>query len=326
MLLFVQVAGGLVLLLAGGEWLVRGAVSLAGRMGVSPLIIGLSVVAAGTSAPELFVSLISALEDKPAIAIGNVVGSNIANLLLVLGAAALIWPVIVRRSIIRWDGLVLVVATIVFGLLTVGGTIDRIYGIVMTAGLIAYLHVSYRIDRKNTRVRNEIEGEVAELGRDRAPWLIAVLMIAGFVGVIAGSELLVDGAVGIAANAGLSETAIGVTLVAIGTSLPELAAAIAAARNRQTELALGNVIGSCIFNILAIIGIVSAIKPLAVPDEILSFDLWTMGGVTLAFVALALAKPRLGRTIGVAMLLCYAAYIVAQFTGLSAMPTMHRPA
>ena len=326
MLLVAEVAGGLVLLYYGGEWLVRGAVSLADRSGASPLIIGLSVVAAGTSAPEFFVSLISALEDKPAIAIGNVVGSNIANLLLVLGAAALIWPVIVRRTIILWDGRVLIAATIVFCALASLGEFDRIVGVVMAGGLVAYLYWSYRLDRKNTRARLEIEEEVAELGRDRAPWLIAVLLTAGFAGVIAGSELLVDGAVGIAANAGLSETAIGVTLVAIGTSLPELAAAIAAARNRQTELALGNVIGSCIFNILAIIGIVSAIEPLAVPEEILSFDLWAMGGVTLAFVALALAKPRLGRTIGVAMLLCYAAYIVAQFTGLSAMPTIYRPA
>ena len=317
---------GLALLYWGGEWLVRGAVSLAGRLGVSPLIIGLSVVAAGTSAPELSVSLISALENKPAIAIGNVVGSNVANILLVLGAAALIWPIIVRKSIFRWDGPVLIAATAVFCALAGSGEIGRVAGVLMALGLIVYLALSYRLDRKDMLARREIEEEVAELSGDRGPRWIAGYLIAGFVGVIVGAEFLVFGAAGIAADFGISETVIGVTLVAIGTSLPELATAVAAARNRHTELALGNVIGSCIFNILAIIGIVSIVRPLAVPDEILTFDLWVMGGVTIGFVALALAAPRLGRTLGAIMLLCYAAYIVSQFTGLSAMPTMYRPA
>ena len=325
-LLIAEVAGGLVLLYFGGEWLVRGAVSLANRSGASPLVIGLSVVAAGTSAPEFFVSLISALEDKPAIAVANVVGSNVANVLLVLGTAALIWPVVVRRSIIRWDGTVLIAATVVFCALASFGEIGRIVGALMASGLVVYLIQSYRLDRKDTLARREIEEEVAELGRDYGPWWIAVLLAAGFAGVIVGAELLVFGAAGIAAGFGLSETVIGVTLVAVGTSLPELATAIAAARHRHTELALGNVIGSCIFNILAIIGLVSAVRPLAVPEEILAFDLWVMGGVTLGFIALTRAMPRLGRTIGAIMLLCYAAYIVSQFTGLSAMPAMYRPA
>ena len=325
-LLIAEVAGGLVLLYFGGEWLVRGAVSLADRSGASPLVIGLSVVAAGTSAPEFFVSLISALEDKPAIAIANVVGSNVANILLVLGTAAMIWPVVVRKNFVRWDGPFLIAATVVFCGLASMGEIGRIAGVLMVLGLGAYLIWSYRLDRKDTRARREIEEEVAELGRDYGPWWIAGLLVAGFAGVIAGAELLVFGAAGIAADFGFSETVIGVTLVAVGTSLPELATAVAAARNRHTELALGNVIGSCIFNILAIIGIVSAVRPLAVPEEILAFDLWVMGGATLGFIGLAAVTPRLGRTIGVIMLLCYAAYIVSQFTGLSAMPAMYRPA
>ncbi len=326
MLYLVEVAGGLALLLGGGELLVRGAVSLANRSGASPLIIGLSVVAAGTSAPELFVSLVSVLEDKPAIAIGNVVGSNIANILLVLGTAALIWPVVVRRSVIRWDGPVLIAATVVFCALASLGEIGRFAGVLMALGLTVYLAWSYRLDRRDAQARREIEEEVAELGGEYGSWRIAAYLVAGFVGVIVGAELLVFGAAGIAAGFGISETVIGVTLVAIGTSLPELATAVAAARNRHTELALGNVIGSCIFNILAIIGIVAAVRPIAVPDEVLTFDLWIMGGVTLAFIALVWATPRLGWTIGAIMLLCYAAYIVSQFTGLSAMPAMYRPA
>ncbi len=326
MLLVAEVVGGLVLLYFGGEWLVRGAVSLADRSGASPLIIGLSVVAAGTSAPELFVSLISVVEDKPAIAIGNVIGSNIANILLVLGMAALIWPVVARKSVIRWDSPVLIAATVVFCALASLGEIGRIFGLLMVLGLVAYLARSYRLDRKDLQARREIEEEVVELGGAFGPWRIAVYLIAGFAGVIAGAEFLVFGAAGLAAGFGISETVIGVTLVAVGTSLPELATAVAAARNRHTELALGNVIGSCIFNLLAIIGIVSIVRPLAVPDEVLAFDLWIMGGVTLGFIALVRATPRLGRTIGAIMLLCYAAYIVSQFTGLSAMPAMYRPA
>ena len=325
-LLIAEVAGGLVLLYYGGEWLVRGAVSLADRSGASPLIIGLSVVAAGTSAPELFVSLVSVWENKPAIAIGNVVGSNIANILLVLGMAALIWPVVARKSVFRWDGPVLIAATVLFCVLARVGEIGRPAGIFMILCLGAYLWRSYRLDRKDMQARREIEEEVAELGGDYGPRWIAVYLIAGFAGVIAGAEFLVFGASGIAAGFGVSEAVIGVTLVAVGTSLPELATAVAAARNRHTELALGNVIGSCIFNILAIIGVVSIVRPLAVPEEILAFDLWVMGGVTLGFIGLAAATPRLGRTIGAIMLLCYVAYIVSQFTGLSAMPAMYRPA
>ena len=325
-LLAAEAVLGLALLYLGGEWLVRGAVSLAGRLGVSPLIIGLSVVAAGTSAPELFVSLVSVLENKPAIAIGNVVGSNIANFLLALGVAALFWPVMVRRSVVRWDGRILIVATVVFCILASMGEIGRFPGILMVLGLLAYLYWSYRLDRKNMQARLEIEEEVAELGRDYGPWTIAGLLFAGFAGVIGGAELLVIGAAGIAADAGVSETVIGVTLVAVGTSLPELATAVAAARNRHTELALGNVVGSCIFNILAIIGIVAIVRPLAVPEEVVAFDLWVMGGITLGFIALAQATSRLGRTIGAIMLVCYVVYIVSQFTGLSAMPAMYRPA
>ncbi|MCY4189844.1 MAG: calcium/sodium antiporter [Rhodospirillaceae bacterium] len=322
MLLAAQIVGGLALLFLGGEWLVRGAVSLASLFKVSPLIIGLSVIAAGTSAPELFVSLVSALEGRPGIAIGNVVGSNVANILLVLGASALIWPVVVRRSVVRRDGLALIAATAVFCLLAIGGKIDRHFGIAMLILLFAYLYASYLAELKGTQTLSKIEEDVAELNGDRPVWLISVFLIGGFVGVIMGSNLLVEGAVGVATNAGVSETVIGVTLVALGTSLPELAASIAAARSRHTELALGNVIGSCIFNLLAIVGVVSTTISLDVPKEVVDFDLWVMACITVAFIAVSFLALRLGRAVGLGMLLLYGAYIAAQFAGLSAIPTM----
>ncbi len=322
MQLAAQIVGGLALLFLGGEWLVRGAVSLASRFKVSPLIIGLSVIAAGTSAPELFVSLVSALEGRPGIAIGNVVGSNVANILLVLGASALIWPVVVRRRVVRRDGLALIAATAVFCLLAIGGKIDRHFGIAMLILLFAYLYASYLAELKDARTLSKIEEEVAEMDDDRPVWLISVFLIGGFGGVIMGSNLLVEGAVGVATDAGVSETVIGVTLVALGTSLPELAASIAAARNRHTELALGNVIGSCIFNLLAIVGVVSTTISLDVPEEVVAFDLWVMTGITAAFIAVSFLAPRLGRAVGLGMLLLYGAYIAAQFAGLSAMPAM----
>lgn len=320
MLIFAQVVGGLLLLFFGGELLVRAAVALARKLGVSPLIIGMSVVAAGTSAPELVVSLVAAFEDAPGIAVGNVVGSNIANLLLVIGAAGLIYPLKRHKQSIYRDGSVLIGATIVFVLLCAHGQIDRWHGVVMLLLLVAYLVGSYVVDRRDQKAAAEIAAEVAELASDsEALWLTLTKLALGVAGVTFGSEILVNGAVTVARHAGLSDTTIGITLVAVGTSLPELAASIIAARNRHTDVALGNAVGSCTFNLLAIMGTVAVVHPIPVPEQILQFDLWVMLGVTLGFIALALAVAQIGRLLAAIFLCLYIAYTVSQFVGVSAL-------
>ncbi|MEQ8696674.1 MAG: calcium/sodium antiporter [Bauldia litoralis] len=321
MIPFLQIAGGLLLLFFGGEALVRGSVGLARRLGVRPLVIGLTVVAAGTSAPEMVVSLIAGLEGQPGIAVGNVVGSNVANLLLVLGAAALVYPLRNSRATAFRDGSILIGASIVFALLALSGTIERWHGVIMVSLIVLYLIGCYHVDKRSETARRELEEEVQELEKAaKSDWIIATLLVLGGAGIGFGSDQLVDGAVTVASAAGVSPTVIGVTLVALGTSLPELAASIAAARQRHVDLAVGNVIGSCIFNLFAIMGTVSIVVPIEVPAEIVNFDLWVMLIITAAFVIASAFMPRFGRRAGALALVLYALYIVAQFAGWSGMP------
>ena len=318
--MFLEVAGGLVLLLFGGEFLVRGAVALADRLGVSHLVIGLTVVAAGTSAPELVVCLIAALEGSPGIAVGNVIGSNIANILLILGVAGLICVLPVNRRSLYRDGSVAIFAAILLAVISMTGTIERWHGFLMLVCLVAYLGFCYRSDRRSRKAQASIDVEIEELaGKDRRLWLLLLYLFGGLAGVLVGSELLVQGATEVARAAGVSEAIIGLTLVALGTSLPELATGIIAARHKHTDLALGNVLGSNIFNILAIMGVVAVTQPLAVPAEIIAFDLWAMLGVTIAFLAVAFLARRIGRPVAVVFLFAYAAYILALYAGVSAL-------
>ena len=320
MILFLKVAGGLILLLYGGDFLVRGAVALADRLGVSHLLIGLTVIAAGTSAPELLVCLIAVLDGAPGIAVGNVVGSNIANILLILGAAGLICALPSNRRSLQRDGLVAVMATILFAVMSTGGTIERWHGILMMVCLVIYIGFCYRSDRRSKTAQASINAEIKELrGGDQRIWLMAVKLLGGLVAVLIGSDLLVSGATGVARAAGISEAIIGLTLVALGTSLPELATAVAAARQKHTDIALGNVLGSNIFNVLAIMGIVATVKPVAVPEEIVTFDIWAMVGVTVGFVGLALMVRHIGRAVAVVFLLMYSSYVVALYLGISVM-------
>ena len=318
--MFLEVAGGLLLLLFGGEFLVRGAVALADRLGVSHLVIGLTVVAAGTSAPELVVCLIAALEGSPGIAVGNVIGSNIANILLILGVAGLICVLPVNRRSLYRDGSVAIFAAILLAVISMTGTIERWHGFLMLVCLVAYLGFCYRSDRRSRKAQASIDVEIEELaGKDRRLWLLLLYLFGGLAGVLVGSELLVQGATEVARAAGVSEAIIGLTLVALGTSLPELATGIIAARHKHTDLALGNVLGSNIFNILAIMGVVAVTQPLAVPAEIIAFDLWAMLGVTIAFLAVAFLARRIGRPVAVVFLFAYAAYILALYAGVSAL-------
>lgn len=316
---YVQVLAGLVLLLLGGEFLVRSAVALADRLGMSPLFIGLTIVAFGTSAPEMVVSLIAVLEGAPAIAVGNVVGSNIANILLILGTAALIYPVACHLHVIRRDGAAVLAATILFAVLSLTGTLTVVQGSIMLVCLVGYLAYSYWRDRGDQKAVAEMAQEVEEMsGAGTQPtWLVLVKLAGGIAGVVFGSNVLVHGGVAIAHQFGISEAVIGLTIFAIGTSLPELATTAVAAWHKHSDLALGNVIGSNIFNLLAVMGMVSLVAPVPMPEQIARFDLWVMLGVTLAFGVVAIILRRISRPMGATFLVLYAAYVVMLFAGVS---------
>lgn len=321
MLSYLMVIGGLALLLGGGDLLVRGAISLAKRLQISPLLIGLTVVAFGTSAPELMVSLDAALSGVPEIAIGNIVGSNIANVLLVLGLPALVFPIISSEKSIRRDGGIMILVTLLFIALSFTGTFYAWQGAIMTALLAGYLIWSYVSARNNGPQSTESLVEELE-GIDARPLTrtsSALFIIFGIIGLALGSDLLVNGAVQVAKAAGLSDATIGLTLVALGTSLPELATAMVAALRRHGDVALGNVIGSNLFNILGIMGITAMVVPVPVPASFLYFDLWVMLAAAL-LVGLFLLHPvgAIRRPAGVLLCVAYAAYIWSLLSGVSA--------
>lgn len=298
---YLSVLGGLVGLFLGGEFLVRGSVGIARRLAMPPLLIGLTVVGFGTSTPELLVSVQAALDGVPDIALGNVVGSNIANMLLIIGVTALVWPVVVSGDTLRRDTGVMVLASLVLVPLFALGEVGRMAGLAMAAGLAGYLALAYL----------QSNGDAGE--EDAAPpppvWQSLVWVAIGLAALMLGARFLVDGSVNIARSYGISEAFIGLTIVAIGTSLPELATSLIAAFRRHSEIAIGNVIGSNIFNVLGILGITAVIKPIPVSDRFLTFDLPVMIAVSLALTALLLTRAVIGRGIGAAMLFGYVSYV-----------------
>jgi cation:H+ antiporter len=300
--------GGLIL---GGEMLVRGAVSVAERAGLSPMVIGLTLVGFGTSAPELVTSLQAALAGSPGIAVGNVVGSNIGNILLILGLAAILKPVLIDAKALRRDGTVLVVASLVMLAAVLTGAIGRLAGLGLFALLIAYLVGTLLVERR----RKTAAGAVYEAEAEAVPQVSMSLPVAlgttlaGLVITILAARALVFGAVGIAQAAGLSETLIGLTIVAIGTSMPELVTAVIAVRKGQGDVAFGNVVGSNIFNILGILGVTAMVHPLAIPPEIIQLDIWVMLAATAAMLIFAVTGWRVSRREGGFFLLAYAAYL-----------------
>jgi len=310
---------GLVLLLLGAEIMIRGAVALARRLDISPHVIGLTVIAFGTSTPELFVSLKAAMQGSHGIAIGNVVGSNIANILLMIGTVGVITPFVCRGAPLRRDGTVLLLATLLFVVACIHGVIERWHGALMLGLLFAYLFYCYRVERR-AGAESVHAKEAAEF--DQLPtstWRSVVYTIGGLAAVLLGARLLVDGAIEVARVAGISETVIGITIVAVGTSLPELATTVVAAMRRHSDVALGNIIGSNIFNTLGILGVVSLVQPLPIPPEIMSADLWVMLAVTVIFVGLALRLPAFNRPWAVMFFLAYALFITNQFLPAGAL-------
>ena len=301
---WVILLGGLVGLLFGGEALVRGSVGIARRLAIAPLLIGLTVVGFGTSTPELLVSVDAALRGVPDIAIGNVVGSNIANILLIVGLSALVWPIRVLGGTLRRDTGVMMAAALVLIPVFWLGAIGRLSGAVLVAGLIAYLVWAYR--QPGDVVADEVGAPAP------ASILVSVLwVVGGLVALMVGARFLVDGAVSIARGYGVSEAFIGLTIVAVGTSLPELATSLIAALRRQSEIAIGNIVGSNIFNVFGILGVTAVIAPIPVAPRFLTFDLPVMIAVSLVLTGLLLTRPVIGRGVGVALLAGYAAYVLA---------------
>ncbi|RYH01814.1 calcium/sodium antiporter [Salipiger sp. IMCC34102] len=299
---YIYVVAGLIGLFLGGEALVRGSVGIARRMAISPLLIGLTVVGFGTSTPELLVSVQAALNGVPDIALGNVVGSNIANILLIAGVTSLVWPIVVSGATLRRDTGVMVLAALVMVPIFLTGEVGRIAGALLVLALAGYLAWAY------LRPGAAVEAEEPTSAPASVP-LSAAWLVGGLVVLIFGARFLVTGSVNIARDFGVSEAFIGLTIVAVGTSLPELATSVIAAFRRQSEIAIGNIVGSNIFNLLGILGATALIRPIPVSDRFVSFDLPVLIAASLGLTALLLTRPVIGRATGVLLLVIYAGYV-----------------
>ncbi|MFN2349422.1 MAG: calcium/sodium antiporter [Thioalkalivibrio sp.] len=307
---------GVGLLTAGGEALIRGSLAAAKRLGVSPLLSGLVIVGFGTSAPELVVSVDAAINGQPDIAIGNVVGSNIGNVLLILGICALITPLAVKPLALRRDAVTVVGASILFLVLAGGSVLGRADAVILLLALLAYLMLAYWTERNHTAPSAELhQAEADELSAlPKSTLWITVAVVFGLLLLIGGSQVLLTGAVGIAEHFGVSEAVIGLTLVALGTSLPELSISVIAAIRRHADVAVGNILGSNIFNLLGILGISALLQPLPIHGRILEFDQWVMLGTSLLLLAFLYTERRLSRVEGGILIVCYLIYIALSFT------------
>ena len=317
------IIAGFALLLFGGESVVRGSVALAQRLGISPLIVGLTIVGFGTSLPEMVVSVNAALVGSPGLAVGNVVGSNIANILLILGVAAIIAPIAVSPGAVKRDLLGMSAVTLVYVGLGMSGQIVFWQGALMLIALMSYIGFTVWHDNKSN-------DEVAELHREEAPDMgtiplrtvsIAGIIIVGLFAVVVGAEWLVTGATTLAMEFGVPEEVIGLTVVAIGTSLPELATSIVAAYRGHSDVCVGNVLGSNLFNLFGITGVTAMFTPLPFSNKIVSFDLWILLAVTALIIPFMLSGRRINRLEGSILLALYVGFIASQFLGMSGMPT-----
>ncbi len=313
---FLLLTLGIGLLTVGGEALIRGSLAAASRLGVSPLLSGLVIVGFGTSAPELVVSVDAALNHKPDIAIGNVVGSNIGNILLILGICALITPMAVKPLALRRDAVTVVAASILFLVLAGGSALGPVDAVILLMTLVAYLVWAYWSERSHAAPSAEVhKAESQELTAlpESGVWTV-ITVITGLLLLITGSQVLLMGAVGIAEHFKVSEAVIGLTLVAVGTSLPELSISVIAALRRHADVAVGNVLGSNIFNLLGILGVSAILQPLPVHIRILQFDQWVMLGSSLLLLLFLYTGNRLGRLEGGVLLAGYVVYVVLSFT------------
>ncbi len=307
----VYLIGGLLLLFVSGELLVKGAVSIAYRFKISTLVVGLTVVSFGTSAPELFVSLLAALEGYPDIALGNVVGSNIANMGLVLAITILVFPLVINKKVAKVDYPVLFAATIIFLIIIADREISVQEGVFLLAVLAIYNYMLVRSSRKETKKNNNV------VKVTRREFYFGILFIVlGIIGLKFGSEFFLEGAISIAQTYGMSDHLIGVTIVAFGTSVPEIATSVVAAVRKHADISLGNLIGSNVFNIHAVLGVTAIVSPISVSEKVLSFDFLWMFGIVIALIPAIYFLKKFTRPMGVVLLLGYMSYIYFSFMTL----------
>jgi cation:H+ antiporter len=302
--------GGLALLVAGADWFVKGAAGLADAFGVAPIVVGLTVVAYGTSMPELVVSAVAALDGRSAIALGNVVGSNIANIGLILGVTALVSPPAVEGSIIRREVPALITAALAVPLVLLDGVISRLDGIVLLCGAAAFTWITVRFASSAGVTDPVLQGTIEEV-RGQTPrgsrLRLSIFAAVGLAMLLSGGKLFVDAAAGIAATLGVSERVIGLTVVAVGTSLPELAASVTAALRGHSAMAVGNVIGSNIFNVVFVLGAASVVYPIEGALQSMQRDLLVMLAFTAVAALLLRGARRINRVEGALLLAAYVA-------------------
>lgn len=309
---------GFFLLYYGAEWLVKGSSSLARSLGVTPVVIGLTVVAFGTSAPEFVVSLVSSIQGKSMIAIGNVVGSNICNIALVLGMAALFQPITCHSSVVRRDIPIMLAVSAYLLVLSLNNTLGRIEGATLFGGIILYTLFNYAAARREARAGASEDEVLAELGVEEVAVVASrgrqvVFILVGILGVVFGAQLVVDSAVVIMKVLGVSEKFIGLTIVAFGTSLPELATSVVAAVRKEMDISIGNLVGSNVFNIMSVLGAASLVRPIPIPGGLVESGLIIDYGVMMLTSALPWFLMRKTCTVtrggGAILLACYLGYL-----------------
>ncbi len=309
---------GFVLLYFGAEWLVKGSSSLARSLGVTPIVIGLTVVAFGTSAPELVVSLISSIKGKSMIAVGNVVGSNICNIALVLGLAALFQPITADKSVVKRDIPIMLAISVYLLVLSLNSRLGRIEGVTLFAGIILYTFFNYYIAmRESKKAAGEktmlIAPEVEEIEYVTSRPKQIVLIVVGIIGVVGGAQIVVESAVKIMQILGVSEKFIGLTIVAFGTSLPELATSVVAALRKEMDISIGNLVGSNVFNIMSVLGAASLVRPIPIPGGFVESGLIIDYFVMMLTSFLPWLMMRKTYTVtrqgGFILLMCYVGYI-----------------
>ena len=310
MLITIMILAGLMLLFLGGHFLVQHAVLLAEKLGLSPLVISMTIVAFGTSAPELVVTIDALLNDYGDLVLGNIIGSNIANMMLVLPLAAIIFPLTVPKAIVWREGGVMVGATLLFAGFCLMGVLSVLAGAVLLLALAAFMAFSLLYSDQSSH-------QASSISKDENPssgiTTHGVIIILSLLALAGGSRLFVEGAVDLSRLLGVSEAVIGLTVVAVGTAAPELVTMAIAAWQKQTDVVVGNVLGSNIFNLLAIGGVAAMITPIAVDDHFIEVDLPLLALISMALVVLALILPRIGRRSGVVLLAGYAAYTALLF-------------